>query len=259
MRILLTVLLPCAAVAAELKPLMLIPGDIVFSDDFSQPREIKATNPKAAEVGAWNPNQGTQWKVADGVLRGEASTAAYQAAHDTHKGVHPRIVLTKTPAEYLLQLSFRLVDGKPFVAGERKSVPPFIEMGHHIARVTWGANGAMLLADGDTLQVDAAPDFKPEAGKWHTILIERRADEVVVQFQDGPTFHGKHASYVKDPHAVMLGGLEAGHLEIDDVTVWLPKEGTQPGWEAFKKARKAQTEVRLKNPKVETESRKAKK
>lgn len=259
MRLFLAALLPLLSHATDLKPLMLIPGDKVFRDDFSQPRELKASNPKAAELGAWNPNQGTQWKVVDGVLRGEASTPAYQASHDTHKGVHPRIVLTKTPAEYLLQFSFRLVDGKPFVAGERKAVPPFIEMGHHIARLTWGANGAMLLADGDTLQVDAAPDFKLEPGKWYTVLIERRADEVVVQFQDGPTFRGKHASYVKDPHAVMLGGLEAGHMEIDNVTVWSPKEGTQQGWESFVKAHPAPTEVRLKAPKAEAETRKTKK
>ncbi len=249
MRLLPFVLLPFAASAAELKPSMLIPDKVVFQDDFSQPRELKAVAAKSPQVGAWNPNQGTRWKVADGVLKGEASSAEYQAAHDTHKGVHPRIVLTKTPADYVLKFSMRLIDGKPFVAGQRKSVPPFIEIGHHIARVTWGENGAMLLADGDSLQVDVAKDFRLETGKWYTVMVERRADEVLVQFQDGPSFYGKHATYKSELHAVMLGGLEAGHMEVDDVTVWSIKEGDQPGWASTLKSRPATKEVRIKEAK----------
>ncbi len=136
MRFALLALLPFAAMAADLKPQLLIPDKVLFADDFSQPRELKAVAAKSPLVGAWNPNQGTRWKVADGVLKGEASTAEFQASHETHKGVHPRIVLTKTPADYVLKFSMRLIDGKPFVAGLRKSVPPFIEIGHHIARIT---------------------------------------------------------------------------------------------------------------------------
>ena len=250
MRRALLALLPFAALAADLRPQLLIPDKVIFADDFSQPRELKAVAAKSPQVGAWNPNQGTRWVVADGVLKGAASTAEYQAAHDTHKGVHPRIVLTKTPADYVLKFSMRLIDGKPFVAGERKSVPPFVEIGHHIARVTWGENGAMLLADGDTLQLDVAKDFKLEPGKWHTVMVERRADEVFVQFQDGPSFYGKHPTYRSELHAVMLGGLEAGHMEVDDVTVWSIKEGDQPTWAAALKARPATKEVRLKEAKA---------
>lgn len=239
--------------AGELTPLWLVPDQKIFADDFSQVRELKALPAKSPAVGDWNPNQGTRWKIVDGVLRGEASSAEYQAAHETHKGVHPRIVLTRTPAEYVLKFSMRLVDGKPFVADQRRSIPPFIEIGHHIARVTWGVNGAMLLADGDTLQLDAAPSFGPKVGSWLTVLVERRADEVCVQFQDGPTFHGKHPSYRSDLHAVMLGGLEAGHLEIDDVTVWSVKSGEQPGWAAWLQQHPAPKEVRLREAKASAE------
>jgi len=250
MRLALLALLPFASLAEEFKPQMLIPDQVVFADDFSAPRELKALPAKSPQVGAWNPNQGTRWKVADGVLRGEASSPEFQASHDTHKGVHPRIVLTKTPADYVLKFSLRLIDGKPFVAGERKSVPPFIEIGHHIARITWGENGAMLLADGDTLQLDVAKDFKLEPGKWYAVMVERRADEVFVQFRDGPSFYGKHPTYKSELHAVMLGGLEAGHMEVDDVTVWSVKEGAQPTWAATLKARPATKEIRIKEPKA---------
>lgn len=244
----LLALLPLAG-AAELTPLWLLPDRKIFVDDFSEARELKALPAKSPAVGAWNPNQGTRWKVEGGVLKGEASSAEFQASHDTHKGVHPRIVLTKTPSDYVLKFSLRIVDGQPYVADQRRSVPPFIEIGHHICRVTWGVNGAMLLADGDTLQLDCAPDFKLEPGKWYVVMVERRADEVVVRFQDGPTFHGKHPTYRSDLHAVMLGGLEAGHLELDDVTVWSIKPGEQPGWADWLAQHPAPKEVRLKEAK----------
>jgi hypothetical protein len=204
---------------------------------------------KSPLIGAWNPNQGTQWKVTAGVLRGEASTAAFQAAHETHKGVHPRIVLTKTPADYVLRCSFRLLDGIPYDPMKRRSVAPFLEIGHHVARLTWNEQGATLLADHDTLVVDAAKDFRLVPGRWYTVLVERRADEVLVQFQDGPSFYAQHPTYRSDLHAVMFGGLEAGHMEIDDVTVWSVKPGEQPDWAAWRAAHPAFREIRLKDPK----------
>ena len=215
--------------APELKPLWLVPDQVIFTDDFSQHRgEVKARRQDADA--AWIPNQGTRWEVTDGVLRGHASSAEYQTSHDTHKGVHPRIVLAKTPEKYVLRFSMRLIDGIPFEAGKRKSVPPFIEIGHHICRVTWDVNGAALLADGDTTQLAADRDFKFIPGKWQDVMVERRDDEVLVQFASGPTFHGKHPTYRSELHAVMLGGLEAGTMEVDNVTVWSVKDGVQPSW-----------------------------
>lgn len=222
-----------AAPAADLSPKWLIPDQILFADDFSQPRGAIKLDRKNAPDAPWQPNQGTRWEVIDGVLRGRASTPEFQAARETHKGIHPRIVLSTTPEQYVLRLSLRVIDGIPFEAGKRRSVAPFIEIGHHVCRVTWDVNGATLLADGDTTQLAADKDFKLIPGQWETVLIERRDDEVLVQFAGGPVFHGKHASYVTDPHAVMLGGLEAGTMEVDNVTLWSLKDGTQPGWSAF--------------------------
>jgi len=219
--------------AADLSPQWLVPDQILFADDFSQARgEIKLDRKNAPDA-PWQPNQGTRWEVVDGVLRGRASSPEFQAAREHHKGIHPRIVLSKTPEKYVLRFSMRLIDGTPFEAGKRRSVPPFIEIGHHVCRVTWDVNGATLLADGDTTQLAADKGFKLVPGKWETVLIERRDDEVLVQFADGPVFHGKHVSYVTDPHAVMLGGLEAGTMEIDNVTLWSVKDSTQPEWAAF--------------------------
>jgi hypothetical protein len=235
---------------AGLQPDFLVPDQVVFADDFSVPRELKGVAAKSPLIGAWNPNQGTRWAVADGVLRGEASTAAFQAAHETHKGIHPRIVLTKTPASYILRCSFRLLDGLPYDAAKRRSVPPFLEIGHHIARLTWTAQGASLLADGDSLVVDANKEYRLRPGQWVTVLIERRDDEVVVRFQDGPAFYARHPSYRSDLHAVMFGGLEAGHMEIDDVTVWSVKPDTQRGWEAWRTAHPTFAPVRIKDAKT---------
>lgn len=219
--------------AADLTPRWLVPDQVIFSDDFAQPRGELQVNRRNQPEAPWMPNQGTRWTVVDGVLRGQASSPDYQAKHDTHKGVHPRIVLTKTPDKYVLRFSMRLIDGVPFEAGKRKSVAPFIEIGHHVCRVTWDVNGATLLADGDTTQLANDKAFQLVPGKWETVMIERRDDEVLVQFADGPVFHGKHSSYVTDPHAVMLGGLEAGTMEIDNVTLWSIQDGTQPAWTSF--------------------------
>lgn len=220
--------------AADPSPRWLVPDQIIFADDFSLPRgEIKLDRRNAPDA-PWQPNQGTQWEVIDGVLRGRASSPEFQASRPHHKGIHPRIVLTKTPEAYILRFSMRLLDGIPFEAGRRRSVSPFIEIGHHVCRVAWDVNGGALLADGETMQLAADKDFKLVPGKWETVLIERRDDEVLVQFADGPVFHGKHPSYVTEPYFVMLAGLKAGTMEIDDVTIWSLKPGTQPGWDAFR-------------------------
>lgn len=217
--------------AADMTPKWLVPGQVLYTDDFSKPRAIATRKDQADEP--WIINQGTRWEIADGVLRGRPSSEDYQAKHETHKGVHPRVVLQTAPEKYVLRFSMRLIDGIPFEAGKRRSVAPFIEIGHHVCRVTWDLNGATLLADGDTTQLAVDKDFKLIPGKWETVLIERRDDEVLVQFADGPVFHGKHASYVTDPHAVMLAGLEAGTMEIDNITLWSVKDGTQPDWATF--------------------------
>ena len=214
-----------------LKPQWLMPDQVLYQDDFSKPSEI-ATTKKQAEL-PWIVNQGTRWEVVEGVLRGRASSAEFQAANKTHQGVHPRIVLHATPEKYVLQFSMRLVDGIPFETGKRRSVAPFIEIGHHICRVCPDVNGFTLLADGDTTQLAVDKDFKLIPGKWVTVMIERRDTEVLVQFANGPVFHGNHASYASESHAVMLAGLEAGVMEIDSVTLSSVKEGVQPQWEAY--------------------------
>jgi hypothetical protein len=225
------ILLGTVCHAADLAPKWLVPDQVLYTDDFSKPRPVAINRQNPTEP--WMINQGTRWEMVDGVLRGRASSAEFQAKHETHKGLHPRVVLQTTPEKYVLRFSMRLIDGIPFEAGKRRSIAPFIEIGHHVCRVTWDVNGATLLADGDTTQLANDKDFKLIPGKWETVLIERRDDEVLVQFADGPVFHGKHASYVTDPHAVMLGGLEAGTMEIDNVTLWSVKDGTQPEWPAF--------------------------
>ena len=242
---------------AVIKPLMLVPDKVIFTDDFSDSRgELKFN--KKDENQPWQPNQGTRWAVTNGVLHGRASSPEFQASHDTHKGVHPRIVLTKTPENYILKFSMKIVDGTPFEATKRRSVPPFIEIGHHICRVTWATNGAVLLAEGDSLQLANDKDFKLTPGKWQQVLVERRKDEVVVQFANGPTFYGKHPSYISDKHAVMLGGLEAGTMDVDDVTVWSLKDGDQPDWSKARTKFPAPQNIRLKQPKAAEDAAPAK-
>jgi hypothetical protein len=80
----------------------------------------------------------------------------------------------------------------------------------------------------------AIMDFNLVPSKWETVMIERRDTGVLVQFANGPVFHGVHPSYASELHKVMLGGLEAGVMEIDNITLWAVKDGVQPEWEAFR-------------------------
>ena len=65
-----------AALAADLKPLMAVPDQVVLQDDFTKPGPLNKQQ--------WTPRQGTQWKIAEGVLHGSPSTPEYQAKKKIH-------------------------------------------------------------------------------------------------------------------------------------------------------------------------------
>lgn len=217
-------LLPHAAFSAdvELKPLMLVTDQIIYHDEFATAQAI--------DKETWHVAQGTQWKAEDGVLRGRPSTSEFQASHKTHKGLEPRCSLSKCPADYVVRFSVRYVGGKPPRPLPALKNIPSIDIGHHIGRVEFGLEGTRLTADGETLQLESASAFRLESGRWYEVLVEARGDEVVVQFANGPTFHGKHPTLGGENHHLAFVGSEEGVVEIDNVTLWSVKSGTQPSW-----------------------------
>lgn len=211
------------AAEAALKPLMLVPDQIVYQDGF-------ATN-KALDTRVWRVGQGTRWAATNGVLHGRPSSPEFQAAHKTHKGLEPRLVLAKCPPAYVAEFSVCFVGGKPVPPLPARNIPA-LDLGHHIARVEFGVEGLRLLAEGETVQLANFPEFKLELGRRYHVLAEARDDEVVVQFAGGPTLHGKHPSYKAADHLLAVIGFVGGEVELDDVTLWSVKPESRPGWGA---------------------------
>jgi hypothetical protein len=159
-----------------------------------------------------------------------------QAAKSDHKGYEPRTSVPKTPQEFVAEFSVR------FLEGEETSVVPFVEFGHHVCRVKFSAEeGTVILADGESVKVAEAADFKYEPGKWYHGLAEMKGEEFVIQFAGGPTLYAKHACFAEvtqsGGNGLGIAGPKGGRVEVDDVKIWTIEEGEeQEGW---KKAREA--------------------
>ncbi|MBI3879592.1 MAG: hypothetical protein HY301_05950 [Verrucomicrobia bacterium] len=209
-----------AADAPDLKPLLAQPDKIVLHDDFSKARPVNKQQ--------WGARQGTRWTIVDGVLRGQPSSAEYQAKKKDHKGVEPRISAPVTPAQFVAKFSVR------FNGGSETAVVPFIEFGHHVCRVRLSREGTEVVADGDTTRLAEAKDFKYEPGKWYHVLAEMKGDEFVIQFAGGPTLYAKHECFTKPAasgaNGLGIAGPKDGTAELDNVTLWTIKPEAQPGW-----------------------------
>ena len=211
-----------SAPANDLKPLMAVPGEIVFKHDFESGKLSKEQ---------WTPRQKTRWQIENGVLTGLPSSAETQAERAHHKGLEPRGSAPVTPMDFIAKLSIRYT-------GE-KSAPqtPFIEFGHHNCRVQFTkTEGAFLLVDSETRKVASAKDFTFESGKWYHILAEMVGDEFVFQIEDGPVFRTQNAGFPKAAdHHVGVAGFKEGKIEIDNFTIWKAEPGkTNPDWSAGK-------------------------
>lgn len=230
----------CPLAAADLQPLMAVPDQVILQADFSVPGPLNKDH--------WRPLQGTQWKIADGVLLGQPSTPEFQASKPDHKGLEPRINCPAAPRECIARLSVR------FSEGSETAIVPFVEFGHHVARIQFTRDGVLLLADHDSLKVAESTSLKYQPGRWYHLLAEVKGDEFLVQFADGPTLHARHPSYALPPPSgapgIGIAGPKGGKAELDEVTIWSIQPGTQPDWEKTRAALPAFTPVEVKTKAV---------
>lgn len=220
----LCTLVSVTANGGDLKPLLVVPDSAVVENDFSEPGKLEKT--------AWSQRQHTRWEInaEDGVLFGQPSTDEFQASVKHHKGYEPRLSVPLTPAEFAASFSIR------FNGGEETAVCPFVEFGHHVCRLKFsGENGLQLLAEGESLIVAEAKDYKPKPGKWIHVLAEMKGEEFVVQFESGPTLYAKRASFAKPVSSggdgFGVAGTKGGTVEIDNLTLWSIKQEANAGWE----------------------------
>jgi hypothetical protein len=225
---------------SSLKPLMAVQDQVVFKSDFSKVKPID----KEEMI----QRQGTRWVIEDGVLKGQESSQEYQAKKEDHFGYEPRLSMPVTPNQCVASFSFR------FIGGNETSIAPFIEFGHHIARMKFSQNGAWLLSDHDTMKVAEAKTFKYESGKWYHAMAELKGKEFVFQIKDGPTLYAKRDAYAQPVSSGGKGfgitGPKHGKVELDNITLWSIKEQVQPEWEKRAAAFPEFTPIQIKKPKA---------
>lgn len=225
-----------SALAADfptLKPLLTVPDQTVLREDYATPKPLTK--------GVYAQRQGTRWTIEDGVLRGRESSPEFQAKKKDHFGYEPRLSIPACPQEFAIQFDVRVTGGKS------TGIVPFVEFGHHLARVAWpNGGGASLVADGESVQLAAAPNFKLESGRWYRALAEIKGEEFVIQFAGGPTLYGKHASFARQKDGFGVCGTQGGTVELDNLTVWSVKPEVQAGWEKTRAALPAPVAVVLK-------------
>ncbi len=229
----------CTAAREAIKPILAIPDKIVLQDDFS------ISEPLAK--GTWSLRQHTRWNIEEGVLRGIPSSLEYQNSRRDHQGFEPRISCPATPSEFVASFSIR------FIGGTETSIAPFVEFGHHVARIKFSEMGMSLIADGESVKLDEAKDFKYESGKWYHAMAELRGDEFVIQFANGPTLYAKHPRFALPVSSGGAGfgvaGTKGGAVEIDELTLWSIKAKINPMWKSAQKQLTPFPPILLKEPK----------
>ena len=220
-------------------PLLTIPDQVVLEADFEKPMPL----PKDI----WQRRQGTRWTIADGVLRGEQSSPEYQASKQDHFGYEPRLSVPVTPANFIASFRIR------FIEGSETGIVPFIEFDHHVCRIRFSREGAILLADHEVWKVADAPDFRWESGRWYSMTAERMGSEFIMQIKGGPTLYADHPSFSRSTtgggNGLGVAGPRKGKVEIDDLTIWSIKTGHKSGWKAIQAKIPKFTPVQVKKPK----------
>ncbi len=201
---------------ASLEPQLVQIDNLVLEENFSKSRPVNKDN--------WKPRQHTQWAIEDGVLRGKPSTAEFQASQDHHQGFEPRLSIPSCPDEFAIQFSMRFIEGKG------TPLCPFIEFGHHKARIYWSNAGAQLMAKGESVQLDHNVSFTLESGTWYHALAEIKGDEFLIRFSHGPVLYGKHPSLDVEKDGFGVAGFRGGQVELDDIKVWSIKNELGENW-----------------------------
>jgi hypothetical protein len=233
-----------AAYLESLRPLLTIQDELVARNDFSTPAPLKRSE--------WIQRQGTRWAIEDGVLRGRPSTKEFQDSKPNHKGYEARVSLPATPHEFIARFSIRFIDGA------ETRIVPFVEFGHHVARIKFSETGLSLVADGETVLLNETNDFKYEPGRWYHLLAEMKGDEFSVQFAGGPTLYGKHTRFkypaTKGGVGLGIAGPRGGTVELDNFSLWSTKKEVHPNWMATKRELGIFKSKVLKQKKKSTES-----
>ena len=215
--VLFCVNLSAAEPPPDVKPLLTKPGQLLFSEDFTEvPHERDKQNKTR---GGWQSGKG-KWEIKDGVLVGA------EKAEEHHGGM-----LTKSRLDFhnaAIQVSFRL-DGAKGITLDANS----FALGRIIAASVSSTELTLArsFAGGDRLEVLDKVPLKLEAGAWYTLLLEMQGKEIVASIDGRQTAFGTGERIDVDKTSVQLR-IRGESVAIKNLRVWK----TTPGdaWEATK-------------------------
>lgn len=199
--------------AQALEPLKAAKGARVFAHDFSTGLPDK-----------WNVQFG-EWKAQNGVLR------ARQIPTDNHGAAARRVLEMK---DGIFELRFRLVgEGRGFHFGFDPKRGSLKKKGHLFSvmvspmqvKLTKHVDKARPREDPNDDLAKAAHGFAP--GDWHTLLVEKQGNDVVVQIRTEGTdktivLNATHPSF-HVPTPTLVFRCQGDGVEVDDVKVWTVK------------------------------------
>lgn len=184
-----------------LKPALIRPGRAVFTETFD-----------GEKLGSkWAVSKG-EWTVADGVVTGREKAEEHHAA----------VLTCKVPNHNsAIQVSFQLGDAKFFHLS-------FNKKRGHLFRVMITPGQIVLRTDKPNRTSKSRPvtlarsKTKFQPGKWYTLLVEVRGNDVVVQTDNGVVLKGSHPSLDVDKpnYRFVTRGKD---FRLDDVKIWMPK------------------------------------
>lgn len=195
---------------ADLEPTLGKKGTLLLEEKF-----------EGAEVPKnWRANTG-KLRVADGAL----STSEKKA--DGHIGAFRYALPLQDCA---VQLDFRFDGGRIFNLGFDPA-PGELKKQGHLFSVTVSANQWSIVEHNDKADptakakthVSAKETF--EKGKWYTLLLESKGDNVVAQVTGKEPLHATSKDFhVKKPGLVFrMGGNDDQEISFDNVKVWVLK------------------------------------
>lgn len=196
-----------SALAQDLAPTLGKPGKQLLKESFDGPETPKG----------WTTNTGAM-KIHDGTLR------LSELAADKHIGAFRKALPIQNMA---IQFDFMFDGAKAFNIGFDPAAGELKKKGHLYA-ITVTPNGWSIVENNDKANPESKPvthageKTKFESGKWYTLLLENKGEEVVATIQGMKPLKAKAADFkVKKPALVFrAGGPDAAGVCIDNLSVW---------------------------------------
>ncbi|MEI7729788.1 MAG: family 16 glycoside hydrolase [Verrucomicrobiota bacterium] len=196
-----------SGVAADLEPTLGKKGTLLLEEKFDG-TEVPKT---------WRANTG-KLRVADGALH------ASEKKSDSHIGAFRYALPVQDCA---VQIDFRFDGGRTFNLGFDPAPGELKKKGHlfslTVTASQWGIMEHNDKADPNSKgKKHASGKVNFEKGKWYTLLLETKGEEVVVQSAGQETIRASAKDFrVKKPGLVFrVGGDDDQEISFDNVKVW---------------------------------------